>query len=250
VYKIKHYIGTSKKGLGILGIGDSVLNALTSSGLVESPADLYRLTVGGIKNLKIGTNSSGGSIRLGSSRAHSITAEIAKAKRVPLAKFLGALGVDLLGRRRVEIIAEQCDIRTLSEWLDGDKLAMIPGDTIRRAVVSGLQLVAPIIDELLEVGVEVIDIGVKELVGSLQKVESDDPIAGKTFCFTGTRAHLEEVEARGGIIKSGISKSLDVLVQKDATSSSNKSRKAESYGVKIIGIATLEAVLKGERELV
>lgn len=271
VYRIKHYIGTSKKGLGILGIGDSVLNAMIDAELVKSPADLYRLTIEQIENLEVGTSQSGSSIRLGHSRAVGIVAEIEKAKQVPLTKFLGALGVDLLGRRRVEILAEECGLHKLDDWMDAAKLATIPGDTTREAIISGLQRVRSVIAELKLVGVDVNDYKTKPVARSASapveaKVEDDgeielhvevgsfeapsgDPIAGRTFCFTGTRAHLDEVEARGGIIKSGVSKALDFLVQKDPTSHSNKTQKAESYGVKIIGIATLELILKGERDL-
>jgi NAD-dependent DNA ligase len=56
------------------------------------------------------------------------------------------------------------------------------------------------------------------------------------------------VEKRGGIIKSGVSKDLDILVQKDPTSVSNKTKKAESYGVKIIGIECLKECLNGIRD--
>jgi len=267
VYKIKHYVGSSKKGIGILGIGDGVLVALTDSGLVKTPADLYRLTVEQLENLEIGTNAKNLPIRLGRSRATGIVSEITKAKTIPLAKFLGALGVDLLGRRRVQILAEAHDLRTLADWRDPVKLGRISGDTMRESIIDGLAKAEPAIQELLDVGVIVEDLGVKPkaTVKAAAKPEiklhvesdeigpkaeaDDDPITGRTFCFTGTRAHIEEVEARGGIIKSNVSKGLDFLVQKDPTSSSNKTRKAEEYGTKIIGIATLEAVLKGERSL-
>ena len=74
-------------------------------------------------------------------------------------------------------------------------------------------------------------------------------IAGSTFCWTGCRDYLDEVKARGGIEKSGVSRGLDYLVQKDATSSSGKTIKAESYGTKIISVDCLREVLDGVREL-
>ena len=276
IYRIKHYIGSSKKGIGILGIGDSVLEALTES-LVKSPADLYRLEVEQIEDLQIGSNSKGLPIRLGYSRATSIVSAIYKAKRIPLAKFLGSLGVDLLGRRRVEILAQECGLNTLEDWLDDVKLAAIPGDVTRDSIIAGLNRARPVIDELLGVGVVVLEIdgserkklhreidelrkefkedlaeGVPENSGA-SAASSDpktaDPIAGKTFCMTGTRECKDEIEARGGIIKSGISRALDYLIQKEATSYSNKTQKAEEYGVKILSIDRLKMILKGECDL-
>jgi NAD-dependent DNA ligase len=74
-------------------------------------------------------------------------------------------------------------------------------------------------------------------------------IAGSTFCFTGTRDYLDEVVAKGGIIKSGVSKGLNYLVQRDPTSSSGKTMKAEALGTKIISLECLREVLDGLREL-
>lgn len=262
VYRLKHYIGSAKKGMGILGIGDSVLQALVAAEKVNSPADLYRLAPETIKDLEIGQNASGKPIRLGESRAADIVREIAKTKRVPLVKFLGALGIDLLGRRRAEILAEQCNLRSLSDWLNPEMLKNISGDTTRLSITEGLKSAKPIIDELLAVGVVVDDFGSPPPAESvLTEVSSEatstgaapagtaSSIAGRSFCFTGTRKGVEEVQRLGGIVKSGISRELDFLVQKDPTSSSNKTRKAEGYGTRIISVATLEAVLRGERDL-
>ncbi|MFA5379334.1 MAG: hypothetical protein WC455_26495 [Dehalococcoidia bacterium] len=254
--KIKHYIGSSDKGAGIMGVGDSVLEALTTTGLVKTPADLYRLTADQLVNLTIGTSKSGTPIRLGNSRTTSLLAEIEKSKTLPLHKFLGALGIDLLGRRRVEIIAKEQGLTTLADWLDEEKLKVIPGDVIRKSITEGLQKSRSIIDDLLSVGVIVnplipLDTPTTTLATIDDGVLKDGPkkIAGSTFCWTGTRDLVDEVIAAGGIQKSGISKGLDYLVQKDATSSSNKTLKAEALGTKIISIETLRAVLAGEREL-
>ena len=55
-----------------------------------------------------------------------------------------------------------------------------------------------------------------------------------------------DVERLGGIQKSGISKGLTFLVQKDATSASNKTKKADEYGVKVISIDYLRRAIAGE----
>jgi len=255
VRKIKHYIGDSDKGAGIMGVGDSVLEALTSSGLVTTPGDLYRLKAEQLVDLQIGTSKSGTPIRLGNTRTNNLLAEIEKSKQLPLTKFLGALGVSLLGRRKVEIIAKEQGLTTLEDWLDEEKLATIPGDVTRKTIIEGLQKVRPVIDDLISVGVVVSPVVLVEVMETTTVATADDgvigpkQIAGSTFCFTGTRDYLDEVIAKGGIIKSGVSKGLDYLVQKDATSSSNKTMKAESYGTKIISIDCLREVLDGIREL-
>jgi DNA ligase (NAD+) len=255
--KLDHYIGDSKKGVGILGVGDGVLNALVTSGLVSTPSDLYRLKLENLVDLSIGENKDGAAIRFGQRRATALLAEIEKSKSLPLTKFLGALGVPLLGRRRVEIVANEQGLITLEDWLNEEKLRSIPGDVMRKTIADGLREARPIIDDLLAVGIIVtphvsstlpafdLNAGGSEVAAPV----GPKKIAGSTFCWTGTRELLDETKAAGGIEKSGISAKLDYLVQKDATSSSNKTMKAESLGVKIISIDCLRAVLSGEREL-
>jgi DNA ligase (NAD+) len=246
-YKIKHFIGSSDKGVGIMGFGDSILEAAIEAELIKTPADLYRLTIEQIEHLPIGKTKDGSPIRLGHKRAEGIIAEIEKAKKIPLCKFLGALGLELLGRRRAEIIANEQGLVTLEDWLDEEKLTLIPGSTIGPVIREGLKKTWPIIEDLLEF-VEVLPHTPPQTI-SEEVDEGPKKIAGSTFCWTGTRELLEETIAAGGIEKSGISAKLNYLVQRDATSSSNKTLKAESLGIKIIGIECLRAVLAGEREL-
>jgi len=250
--KLQHYIGNAKRGVGILGIGDSILEALVASKLTVTPADLYKLKLDDLKNLVIGTGATGSPIKLGVSRANSILKEIEKSKKLSLDTFLGSLGVDLLGRRRVQIIAREQGLNTLEKWLDADQLKLIPGDLTQKTIAAGLEQIRPIIDELLSVGVEVSPIGRpsdEKSDAKLPNVDTKMVLAGVTMCFTGTRELLEEAEAAGAIIKSGVSSKLQVLVQKDATSQTNKTKQAESFGVKIIGIETLRGVLDGTRTL-
>jgi DNA ligase (NAD+) len=239
--KVKHYI----RDAGIMGVGDGVLKALTDE-LVKTPADLYRLTAEQLIDLPIGESKS----RLGNSRTTALLQEIEKSKSLPLCSFLGALGVPLLGKRRAEIVANEMGLTTLDDWLDTEKLTLIPGDTMRTTITDGLNKAWPIIEDLLDVGVTVqphTQVQQPTIVADVD--DGPKAIAGSTFCFTGTRDFLDEVVARGGIIKSGVSKGLNYLVQKDPTSSSNKTKKAEELGVKIIAVGTLRAILDGEREL-
>ena len=245
--KINHWVGTSKKGVGILDVGDTILRAMWDNKLVEDPADLYKLTIDDLKDLGL---SGGG--RIGKSRASKIVANIAGKKHLPLHIFLGSLGIDLLGRRRVQILAQNAkgQLDRLEDWLDFEKLKTIElpgfGDSMRDAIVGGLVECAPLIKKLISVGVT-IDYPDSKIPGD-EKTEEDKgkPLAGITCCWTGTRAYMGEFEAKGGIVKSGISKGLHLLCQKDPTSSSNKTRKAESYGTKIVSLECLKRLIDGE----
>ena len=137
------------------------------------------------------------------------------------------------------------DLLSLDDWLDVSKLGRV-GGVIGDSIQAGIAEAKETIDDLLAVGVEVAPMG--QSVKTPVKSEGAS-MQGKSFCFTGTRECLDDVEAAGGVIKSGVSKGLDYLVQKDATSQSGKTRKAESYGVKIISLDTLKAALAGEKPL-
>jgi DNA ligase (NAD+) len=260
--KLDHWIGTSKKGVGILGIGDGMIRALWENGMLRDPADLYTLTADQIKDVKL---SSGG--RIGKSRAEKVVAAIQTKKQLKLSTFLGALGIDLLGRRRVDILAKAAggQLDRLEDWLDTARFQNLEipglGDTIREAVVKGIEANRPLIEKLGSVGVTTE--APKPVFGSCQRMltvnaEDDEhlqgfesatpklPFTGLSFCFTGTRDGLEEVEQMGGTIKSGVSKGLTFLVQKDALSQSNKTRKAEELEVQIISVDYLKRAIRGE----
>lgn len=246
--KINHWIGTSKKGIGILGIGDTILKALWDNSLIEDPADLYKLTVDMIKDVVLD-----GDVRIGKSRATQIIDNINNKKKLPLHVFLGSLGIDLLGSRRVKILAESSNgqLAKLENWLDRDLLLNIKlpgfGDAIREAVVFGIDENRALINKLVSVGVE-ID-GEKDNTAQAEQpsTAADDskPFAGYSFCLTGTRAYIDDVERLGGVIKSGVSKGLTFLVQADPLSSSNKTKKAEEYGTAIISIDYLKQAIDG-----
>ena len=91
--------------------------------------------------------------------------------------------------------------------------------------------------ELLAEHVDVEDM--QEVSGSL---------SGSTFCLTGSfsvkkKVLQDQIEAAGGEIKSGVGKGLTYLVQADPTSTSSKTKKAQQYGVQIIGEDELREML-------
>src|SRR4029079_14291292 len=69
--------------------------------------------------------------------------------------------------------------------------------------------------------------------------EAAGPLAGLTFCFTGSatrpRAELtRDVESRGGRVLGSVTKELNYLVIADVNSTSTKAEKARKLGTKLI----------------
>jgi len=243
--KINHWIGTSKKGVGILGIGDAILKCLWDNNLVKDPSDLYNLTVDKIENLKID-----GDIRIGSSRATQIITNINDKRNLSLSVFLGSIGIDLLGKRRADLLIKQANGRLdkLENWLDFDLLSSIDipgfGDIIRGSIIDGIRENHDLILRLIKSGV-VIDGDKNNTVSTINSNTSVKPFNGYSFCLTGTRQYIEDIERLGGVIKSGVSKGLTFLVQADPLSMSNKTKKAEEYGISIISIDYLKQAIDG-----
>ncbi len=250
--KLDCWIGSSKKGVGILDIGGGMIKALWANKMLADPADLYTLTAADIKDVVLGKGA-----RIGLSRAEKIVANINGKRKLPLHTFLGSLGIELLGRRRVQILREAAagQLDRLEDWLDTAKLATIQipgfGDAVRAAVVQGIEDNRVLIQKLLANGVTVA--GGTQTAPNVEATENGalaappaQLFAGLSFCLTGTRAYQDEIVQMGGTLKSGVSKGLDFLVQLDATSKSNKTLKAEEYGTQIISVDYLKQALDGQ----
>jgi len=233
VGKIKRWI----KSLEILGVGDEVLNALCDYG-IEDPADLYHLTPDGIADLPVGNG------KLGLSRATSIVAAIQARKRLTLDEFLGSLGIQYLGKRRVQIIRELAGgaLDTLEAWTTGHTLVEYSAQCqiagMAPAIVKGLTDAADTIEKLLAVlpAPTVPAAKVKAKEGAL------------VFVLTGTMSRGRK-EIAADIVAAGHSTADDVkagvthLVQADPTSASSKSKKAAKMGIPTISEADLMALL-------
>lgn len=249
--KISHWIGDSKRGAGILGIGSSILAELIDSGLVKDPSDLYKLKVEDIADIKIG-----GKIAIGSSRAITIIDNIKSKSTLKLNKFLGCLGIDLLGSRRAQqlIDASGGRLQMIEQWLDKENLkevlSDITGPIIFSSIVDGIDSNRDLINKLLEI----VKVGDMVKSDSAEIVSSGETVTSKrfeglSFCLTGTRECTEDIEKLGGVIKSGVSKGLSFLVQADPLSTSGKSKKAEEYGVRIISLDYLKSAIEGKVNL-
>jgi len=246
--KIDHWIGTSKKGIGILEIGDTILRTLWDEEVVKDAADLYLMKVEQIENLVM---EGGG--RIGKSRATKIINNINAKKVLPLPVFLGALGIELLGRRRAILMQDLAGgkLDTLDNWLDDANLASIKakglGPAIKAAVRYGMDENRDLIEKLLKCGVSI------EVPESVDEDTEAGLMAGVSFCFTGTRECIEQVQEQGAEIKNSVAKSKpspDYLVQNDPLSQTNKTKNADSNGhTQVISLDFLKKVLAGTASL-
>ena len=215
--------------IGVLGIGDSIIEALVEQAGVEDAADLYMLDPVKCESV---TTSSGS--RLGRT-AHTLVAELKAKSEVPLHTFVGSLGIPLCARSMCKVIVD-------AGYDDLDKMAaasvtqlsVIPGMGSGKAeeFVKGFRARRTLMDKLLDCGVTI-------------KAKAVGAMSGLSVCFTGVRLpDMEaEIEAQGGNVKGSVGKGLTFLVAKDPTGVSGKLDKARAMGVKVVGVDEMWGLL-------
>jgi DNA ligase (NAD+) len=219
---IKHYAG--RRAMDVEGLGDKVVDQLVESGLVESPADLYRLTPDQIEGLE----------RMGEKSATKLAAAIAKSRESTLPRFLFALGIPNVGEATALALAEHFGDLPPLRAATVEQIQAVPdvgpvvAESIRNFLDDARQ--ASVVDQLLSLGVT--------WVPQVTARGDHLPLSGKTFVCTGTLPTLGRADAEalirkaGGKVTGSVSKKTDyVLAGADAGS---KLAKAEELGVSVI----------------
>jgi len=214
--------------VNILHIGGAQLAALLESGMVADIADLYTLPtkVGEFAALEMSGRKVGG----GAERA---CASIEGKKQLTLALFAGSLGINLCGRKMIQVLVD-AGYDTLEKLRAAtyDQLARVKGFGPAKAesLVFGLAAHKPLINKLLANGVSILPPEPKK------EANAAGAWAGERVCLTGFRDKplQAKIEAEGGEIVSGVSGKTTVLVAKDPNGSSSKIKKARSLGIQVL----------------
>lgn len=218
------------KKLGLKDWGDSLIEALVQSGMVEGPADLYGLDEDEIASLTLSGK------KVGKSTAKRVMKNLNAKKELRIADFVGSLGIDMWGRSMTQMIVD-AGIDTLEKMEDATvaEISAVSGVGNTKAVkfVEGFRQCRKTIDGLLAAGVTV----KKPVVGG--------KLSGLSFCFTGVRDpnFAEEIVEAGGTVKSSVGKGLSYLIAKDPKSTSGKAKKARAQGTKVISLAEAKGLL-------
>lgn len=229
-------LGHFAKVVEILGFGPKVLAKSVDQGLLAHPDDFYRLRLEDLQSLD----------RLGRRSAQNLIDEIAARRKLSLAVFLQALGIDHLGKQNALMLAREFKTLAAIRGLSRDDLMGVHGikDAIADSLVDGLRDKADLIDRLLG------HIEIEAVVDEPQAPAGAGALAGKSFLFTGALESLTRTQAQakvtqvGGVTASGVSKTLDYLViGAGKADKSSKQRKAEKL---IEGGASIAVISEGE----
>ena len=222
----------SRGGVNIDGVGPRFLQGLLDRGLIEDPADLYRLTKEQILTLE----------RMAEKSAGNVTAAIDRSRRPALGRLIYALGIRHVGEHVAELLAAR--FRTLEALAEAstEEIAAVPGigPTIAESVAAffAKDESKTLVRKLRQVGVE----------PAPPEAAVAGPLAGKSVVFTGTLAAMSRrdaaarVAALGGTAAEAVTKNTDYLVAGDEPGS--KLARAKKAGVRVLDEAEFLRLLE------
>ncbi|MDF1850361.1 MAG: NAD-dependent DNA ligase LigA [Verrucomicrobiales bacterium] len=255
----------SRKALDIEGVGTTVSEKLVERGLVRSILDLFDLTVDQLADFNLGTDSE--PRMLGEKNATKIVETVARARTMPLHRWIYGLGIPQVGEsaarelarlhKRFSEIAESeilAELRTFSTGqrkedhpdLAPYEIASEVGPTVAGAALDFFQSPGgqAFLARLEERG---IDPQSENYAPIPAKDAADSPLSGKTIVMTGTLSAprnevKEKLLAAGAKVSGAISSKTDYLLAGEGGGS--KRDKAESLGVEIISEEDFFAMLE------
>ncbi len=210
-----------RRALNIEGLGDKLVDQLVESGIVHTPADLYRLGLAALANLE----------RMAEKSATNLLAAIDKSKQTTLARFLYALGIRHVGETTAKDIAQHFGKLDAIFSASVDELQQVTdvGPVVAESMVRffGEPHNREVVEQLRARGVTW-----SEEEPAVKPVRG--PFVGKTVVLTGTLPTLarddakEKLQAAGAKVTGSVSKKTDyVIAGADAGSKLDKARELE-----------------------
>lgn len=214
----------------IYTIGPKILDRLKDEGLISDVADLFTLTTADLSGLE----------RFGAKSADNIINSIESHKKVPLWRFIYALGIMHVGEQTAQDVASH--FGSLDKIINAteEKINTIPniGPVVSKSIYEFFndKNNMHFINKLLENGVSVFNVKPKK-----------STLTGKIFVLTGTLPTLSRDEAKqkikehGGKVSSSVSKNTTYVLAGEEAGS--KYDDAVKLGVPIIDEATFLKLL-------
>ena len=220
-HRIEKWINT----LDIQDFGTVLIKRLFDAQRIRSISDLYTLTVDELASFE----------RMGQRSAEKVYRALHVKREIPLSVFIAGFDIEGIGKVMVEKLVD-AGFDTLEKLLSASESEFAAvyqfGTILAHTLAVGLTQVK---DEMLYLTGSGI-IGIQAPAAG----QGDLPLAGKSFCFTGELTSLKRkdaeamVQAKGGIIKTAVTKDLSYLVTNTPDSGSSKNKKARELNIAVI----------------
>lgn len=224
-----HFV--SRHAFNIDGVGPKILDALLDAGLIQDAADLFTLKTDALQNLD----------RFAEASSRNVVAAIDARRRIPLHRFIYALGIEHVGEETARTLASHFQTMDGLAGASSEDLVMIRdvGPVVSKSISHWFSLAhnKRLLQKFLHAGL-IVESQEREQVGSL---------SGKTFVVTGSLDGMSRDEAKdairslGGTISESVSKKTSYVVAGDAPGS--KLDKAHSLGVTVLDESAFKQVL-------
>ena len=248
-----------RRAMDIEGLGERLVDQLVDTGLVKTPADLFRLDAGALASLE----------RMGERSAANLVAAIDRARGTSLARFLFALGIRHVGEEVARQLADayrgELDPLMAEDWpawqerkaqaqkenarrrARGEPLEPVELEGIGPEITDSLQRFfaeshnREVIDALLAAGVNW-ERAPEARGGALE---------GLAFVLTGTLATMSREQAsqlirdHGGNVLGSVSGKTDYVVAGESAGS--KLERARALGIEVIDEQRLIELTRGEK---
>lgn len=212
----------SKEGMNIDGFSEKTAGQLFDDLKIDKFSDLYKLTVEKLVDLE----------GFKERKAENLISAIEKSKRVPLANFIFALGIEGVGKKTAKDLARIFgNVKDLAN-AEEEKLREIPDV----GIIMAKDISDYFADEsnVAEIN-ELFDCGVSPFT---DEVKSEGKFKGEKVVLTGsladfTRSEAQKIiESEGGETQSSVTKTTTLVIAGESAGS--KLDKAKQLGIKII----------------
>jgi DNA ligase (NAD+) len=218
---VQHFAG--RHAMNIDGLGEKIVDQLVEKKMVKDVADLYVLKMQDVAELE----------RMGEKSAQNLVGEIEASKNNPLSRLIYAMGIQFVGERTGQLLAEH--------FSSLDDLATANTEELENVSEVGPKVAASITDFFAEAAnrnviKKLSKAGVRP-TAEKREVKSQK-LAGKSFVFTGGLANRSREEAgelvqqHGGKVGGSVSKKTGYVVV--GTDPGSKYDKARELGVTIL----------------
>ncbi|MCC1480614.1 NAD-dependent DNA ligase LigA [Roseibaca sp. Y0-43] len=235
VERLKHFV--SRAAFDIEGLGAKQVEAFWRDGWIATPRDIFtlqdRFGPGQVRQLK---NREG----WGETSAKKLFEAIEDKRKIPLSRFLFALGIRHIGETSAALLAghygtwpalraAMAEAQDTGSVAYGDLLSIDGvGPVMARAILAAFEAEGDEIDALAAC------LTIEEAT----RARTDSPVAGKTLVFTGTLERMTRAEAKaraealGAKVAGSVSAKTDMLIAGPGAGS--KATKAAALGVQVI----------------
>ena len=228
----------------ILSFGPKLIHGLFTRGIVKDVAQLYDFTYRPDAYVHMVSE-------LGATRVEKWVYAIEQRRDIPLASFLGALGIAGLGRRRVLIVQKSApgEFDSLFDWIGEGSPSKLVARKEQVGLPHSAAKIQQAIDEIRPLILRILAAGVR-----ITREEVKEPVMstkpdGLTFVLTGKFPELKafyhnQILSAGHQYVDSFNSSVSHVVTADKSVLSGKTKKAIKAGIPVIDLSDLAQLLK------